>query len=57
MGKLIALLTDSDAHEVTTGELLLQVDSKGYLEIAINQGNAGERLNVAIHDIITLLLG
>ena len=43
-------------HEVNTGDLLLQVDSNGYLEIAINQSNAGERLNVSIHDTITLFL-
>ncbi len=43
-------------HEVNTGDLLLQVDSNGYLEIAINQGNAGEHLKVSIHDTITLLL-
>lgn len=43
-------------HEVNIGELLLQVDSNGYLEIAINQGNAAKRLKVKSHDTITLYL-
>ncbi|MEM9952913.1 MAG: SAM-dependent chlorinase/fluorinase [Chloroflexota bacterium] len=43
-------------HEVAVGDLLLQVDSNGYLEIGINQGSASERLQVSIHDTITLHL-
>ena len=43
-------------HEVNAGELLLQVDSNGYLEIAINQGSAADRLKVKSHDTITLYL-
>jgi len=43
-------------HEVNIGELLLQVDSNGYLEIAINQGSAADRLKVKNHDTITLYL-
>ncbi|MGJ3238921.1 MAG: SAM hydrolase/SAM-dependent halogenase family protein [Anaerolineae bacterium] len=43
-------------HEVPVGQLLLQVDSNGYLEIAINQGDAAQRLNMSNHDIITLYL-
>jgi len=41
-------------HEVNVGEMLLQVDSNGYLEIAVNHGSASSRLEVAIHDTITL---
>lgn len=41
-------------HEAARGEFLAQVDSNGYLEIAINQGNAAERLDAAIGDIVEL---
>ncbi|GAB5492154.1 MAG: SAM-dependent chlorinase/fluorinase [Phototrophicaceae bacterium] len=43
-------------HKVAIGELLLQVDSNGYLEIAINQGSASQRLEVSLHDTIVLKL-
>lgn len=41
-------------HELPRGALLAQVDSNGYLEVAINQGNAAERLGAAIGDIVEL---
>lgn len=43
-------------HEVAVGDMLLQVDSNGYLEIAINHGSASSQLEVGIHDTITLNL-
>lgn len=43
-------------HKVPVGEFLLQVDSNGYLEIAINQGSAAQRLEVSLHDTIVLNL-
>lgn len=43
-------------HKVSVGRLLLQVDSNGYLEIAINQGSASEVLDVSLHDTIILNL-
>ena len=43
-------------HKAPIGELLLQVDSNGYLEIAINQGSAAKRLEVSLHDTIVLNL-
>jgi len=41
-------------HEVPRGSLLAQIDSNGYLEIAINQGNAAKRLDAVIGDEIVL---
>jgi len=35
-------------HEVQSGALLAQVDSSGDLEIAVNQGNAAQRLGLAV---------
>lgn len=43
-------------HKVAVGELLLQVDSNGYLEIAINQGSAAKHLELSLHDTIILNL-
>jgi S-adenosylmethionine hydrolase len=43
-------------HEVARGDLLVQIDSNGYLEIAINQGNAARRLDAAIGDEVQLNL-
>lgn len=42
-------------YEVGVGDLLLQVDSNGFLEIAINQGNAAHRLDLSLHDTIKLV--
>ncbi|QPC80958.1 SAM-dependent chlorinase/fluorinase [Phototrophicus methaneseepsis] len=44
-------------HEVPVGDLLVQVDSVGQLEIAVNQGNAAKRLNVKVGDHISVKLG
>jgi len=41
-------------HELPRGSLLSQVDSNGYLEVAINQGNATKRLDAVIGDIVEL---
>ena len=46
--------TYSDAMR---GDLLMLVGSSGYLEIAMNQGNAAERLDVVIGDRIEVQLG
>lgn len=43
-------------HEAARGTLLTQIDSNGYLEIAINQGNAGRRLDAAIGDEVQVHL-
>ncbi len=43
-------------HEAPRGDLLVQIDSNGYLEIAINQGNAAKRLDAAIGDEVQLSL-
>ncbi len=41
-------------HEGARGELMAHVDSNNYLEIAINQGNAAQRLDAAVGDVIEL---
>lgn len=41
-------------HEVPRGQPLVQVDSNGYLEIAVNQGNAAQRLGISIGDVVVL---
>lgn len=43
--------------EVPRGELLALVGSSGYLEIAANQGNAAERLDVVMGDPVEVALG
>jgi S-adenosylmethionine hydrolase len=43
--------------EVVRGELLAMVGSNGYLEIAVNQGNAAAWLDVAIGDEVTVRVG
>ncbi|MCB9451879.1 MAG: SAM-dependent chlorinase/fluorinase [Anaerolineaceae bacterium] len=43
--------------EVGRGDLLMLIGSSGYLEIAINQGNAAARLGVAIGDRIEIQTG
>ena len=43
-------------HQEEIGKLLLQVDSNGYLEIAINQGNAAKRLGLKVGDKVDLHL-
>lgn len=43
-------------HESQRGELLAQVDSNGYLEIAVNQGSAAKRLDASIGDHVMLKL-
>ncbi|MCS6834667.1 MAG: SAM-dependent chlorinase/fluorinase [Anaerolineae bacterium] len=43
-------------HEIGRGGLMAQVDSNGYLEIAVNQGDAARRLNVTIGDPLELVL-
>lgn len=44
-------------YEVLRGELLAQVDSNGYLEIAINQGDAASRTDASIGDLVVLRYG
>ena len=43
--------------EVVRGELLAMVGSNGYLEIAVNQGNAAAWLDVSIGDEVTVRVG
>ncbi|HLU11538.1 MAG TPA: SAM-dependent chlorinase/fluorinase [Oceanobacillus sp.] len=43
--------------EVGRGELLAMIGSNGYLEIAVNQGNAGAWLDVSIGDEVTVRVG
>ncbi|MBE2270708.1 MAG: SAM-dependent chlorinase/fluorinase [Anaerolinea sp.] len=43
--------------EVPRGELLALVESNGYLEIAVNQGNAAARLEVSIGDPVEMQIG
>ncbi|MBZ0277730.1 MAG: SAM-dependent chlorinase/fluorinase [Anaerolineae bacterium] len=43
--------------EVERGGLLMLTDSSGYLEVAINQGNAAARLGVAIGDRVEVQIG
>jgi S-adenosylmethionine hydrolase len=43
-------------HEVPRGHLLAQIDSNGYLEVAVNQDDAAQRLDVLIGDVVELLL-
>ena len=41
-------------HEVATGELALQIDSTGQLEVMVNQGSAAQRLGLSVGDEVTL---
>ncbi|NJR12351.1 SAM-dependent chlorinase/fluorinase [bacterium] len=41
-------------HEGARGELMAHVDSNNYLEVAINQGNAAQRLNAAVGDVVEM---
>jgi S-adenosyl-L-methionine hydrolase (adenosine-forming) len=43
--------------ESIRGELLALVGSSGYLEIAVNQGSAAERLEVSVGDLVDLEVG
>ena len=43
-------------HEVNRGEILVQIDSSGFLEIGANQDNAAGRLDVVIGDKVMLKL-
>lgn len=42
--------------EATRGELLALVDSVGFLEIAVNQGNAAHRLRAAVGDPVEITI-
>jgi len=44
-------------HESQRGDLMVQVDSNGYLEIAVNLGNAAKRLDAMIGDEVVLKIG
>lgn len=44
-------------HESRRGDLMVQVDSNGYLEIAVNLGNAAERLDAMVGDEVVLKIG
>ncbi len=41
-------------HEVAVGELLAQIDSNGFLEISVNQGDAAARLGAQLGDEVQL---
>lgn len=41
---------------VNRGEVLALINSAGYLEIAVNQGNAGEQLQIGVGDKVKLLI-
>lgn len=43
--------------ESVRGDLLALVGSSSYLEIAVNQGNAAQRLNVAVGDRVQITIG
>lgn len=43
--------------EALRGDLLAVVGSSGYLEVAVNQGNAAERLDVVVGDRVELEIG
>jgi S-adenosyl-L-methionine hydrolase (adenosine-forming) len=43
--------------EALRGDLLALVGSTGYLEVAVNQGNAAQRLEVAVGDRVELIIG
>jgi S-adenosylmethionine hydrolase len=43
-------------HETKQGELLALVGSSGYLEVAVNQGNAAARLDVTAGDQVRALI-
>jgi hypothetical protein len=43
-------------HQVPTGDLLVQLDSNGYVEIAVNQGNAQQKIGAKIGDPIKIQL-
>lgn len=44
-------------YQVGQGELLAQIDSNGYLEIAVNQGNAQKQLNAGLGTKVLLHVG
>jgi hypothetical protein len=43
--------------ETAHGDLLAMVGSSGFLEIAMNQGNAAARLGVSVGDAVRLEMG
>lgn len=43
-------------HEAQRGDILVQVDSNGFLEIGANQDHAADRLDVQVGDKVTLKL-
>lgn len=43
-------------YEADRGQLLNHLDSNGYLEISVNQGNAAQRLGVTIGDHVKLIV-
>ncbi len=43
-------------HEGIRGELMMLVGSSGFLEVAINQGNAARRLDIGVGERVTLAL-
>jgi S-adenosyl-L-methionine hydrolase (adenosine-forming) len=55
-GELIYTIRASYS-EALRGDLLALVGSSGYLEIAVNQGNAAERLDVAVGDRVEFEMG
>ena len=42
--------------DVSSDRLLALIDSEGYLEIAVNRGNAARRLNSSIGDMVTVVM-
>ena len=43
--------------EALRGDFVALIGNSGYLEIAINQGNAAERLNAEVGDRVVLKIG
>ena len=43
-------------HAVELGEAFVKLDSNGWLEIAVNHGNAAEQLNVVIGDGVMMII-
>ena len=43
--------------DVRRGELVVLVGSSGYMEISVNQGHAGERLDITVGDRVELSIG
>ena len=47
-------LVSKTFQEVKVGEVLIYINSFGFLEVAINQGNASKKLKAKIGDTMTI---